>query len=204
MYIVMGFVMLNASSCIPSFQGLGGAPNYIFMNLFAERSIPSCKDLTKLSFPFQVFPALQAPQVLEYYNLSNMLQLCDWIVPLKVPPNILINKIQMNMWLTTIHLFVPVYALWWYILFLFKVPDYGWYLPGFLVYDAHKFVSCFIWLNLILNHFHLFLSNVLSLRLSISTSPGVCLSSLWNCPSSSFTQRFYCFSNGYLWYDYSL
>ena len=97
-HIVLGFVMLNASSCLPSFQGLGGAPNYRLLNLFAERSIPcckvltklsflfqvvpalqapqrsipSCKDSTKLSFSFQVVPAIQAPQVLEYYRLMNL------------------------------------------------------------------------------------------------------------------------------------
>ena len=74
MYIILGFVMLTASSCLPSFQGLGGAPNYIFMNTFEERSIPSCKDLTKLAFHFTDLPALQAPQVLAdlYPKFSNL------------------------------------------------------------------------------------------------------------------------------------
>ena len=51
------------SSFLPSFQGLGGAPKYIFTNTIAERRIPDCLDLTKLSFHFTVRAALQAPQV---------------------------------------------------------------------------------------------------------------------------------------------
>ena len=85
-HIVLGFVMLNASSCLPSLHGLGGPPfaersipycklltklSFLFQVVSAlqapQRSIPSCKDSTKLSFSFQVVPAIQAPQVLGYY-----------------------------------------------------------------------------------------------------------------------------------------
>ena len=61
MYIVLRFVQLNASSYLPSFQGLGGAPKYIFTNTIVERRIPDCLDSTKLHFP--VCAAFQTPQV---------------------------------------------------------------------------------------------------------------------------------------------
>ena len=66
-YIVWRFIQFNTSSFLPSLQGLGGAPKYIFKYIFtntiAERRIPDCKDLTKSEFHFTVCPALQAPQV---------------------------------------------------------------------------------------------------------------------------------------------
>ena len=50
----------------------------------------------------------------------------------------------------------------------FRRSRYLWFSPGFLLYDANKFISNFFSLKLILNSFHLFLSNGMPFRLMVS------------------------------------
>ena len=106
-YIVLRFIKFKTSSVLPSFQGLEGAPKYIFKYILRIRSRKDVFLIVRirqswhfilqfvllfklLKFMLICIPSYQTSSII---NLSHMLQLLELIVQLKLSPAILINEI---------------------------------------------------------------------------------------------------------------